>query len=606
MRPMRGGGRFALILAVIVVAAGIIRAAVFAQSHDWIVFTRPVLDAAFYDESARALLSGQWPGADPYFMGPLYTYVVATLYVAFGSDVVVIRIAQMLMGCALVGTVGILGRRLFGTLAGLLAAGFTALYGPLVFIEQLPLMATCVTLLSLLLFERAWAWRDGDGLRAAIPAGLLLGALVAMRGTTIAYLVPIVMMARWRPGSLRLVPVALAGAALVMAPFTLHNLTSGSRALTTTSLGWNLYIGNNASANGMFAYPNGARAETDPTGREFASQQVGRHLTPDETNRYWLDAALRHAREDPLDLARLWLRKLVLTVQNDEIPQNENFRFFIANNSNAQIAVFGFWLALPLALASLVTLRRHRAALNYLFAFAAVPLLTSVVFFATARYRVPAVPFLLLMGGAVVSEWLRPDAVRRRRDVIGAAVTFAVALVMLVAPAPYNRAAATAREYEHLGLRFQNEGQFWTAESNYRKALEIKPDDGDAWNNLGTVLVYMEKYAAAEDAFLRSARAQPDNPVPLVNLAMLHGQNGDHAGAERFLSRAVALDPTDASLLVNLGTAQALQDRLADAIATFERALRLDPTHVTAREMLRSARELQLSLEDAPGEEGGR
>jgi Flp pilus assembly protein TadD len=575
-------------------AGAALRVFVFLSSRDWIVFRIPVLDAGFYHTSAQDLLTGRWPGAEPYFMGPLFSYLLAAVYALPTADLWTIRVAQMALGLATVAASASIARRLFGPRAAVLTAWLLALYGPLVFYEQLPLIETSATLFAVLLCERAMAWREGAGWRGAIPVGLLLGALVALRGTGVFYVVPVLFLLGSRLRS-RYAILALAVMGLTIAPFALHNRGSGSRALTATSLGWNLYVGNHEGATGLFVYPNGWRAETDPTGRTFASQKSGRPLTPDETDAFWRSEAVRFVRDHPGEAAALAFRKLGLFFQGEEIPQDENYRFFLRNVPIGRAGVVGWWLAVPLAIASFFFLRVRSRQTWALVGFALVPAVVCTLFFVTARYRLPAVPFLVVLGSGGLAAWFHA---RRAgvREYAGAAFILGGAVALLVLPPPYDRARALAREFEHVGLRYQSEGSFWTAEDHYRRALELNPSDGDAWNNLGTVLTRMEKLPAAEAAFQEAARQQPMNPVPLMNLGLLRGNQRDHAAAESYFRRASAIDPRNVEILLNLGTSLAVQERLGEAVEVFEQALQIDPTNTTAREMLLSARELHETL----------
>jgi len=567
----------------------ILRVAVFVASHDWIVFRIPVLDAGFYHETARGLLAGTWPGREPFFMGPFFSYLLAVVYALPGPDLFSIRLAQLLLGLATIAGSALIARRLFGDVAGSIAAWLLAFYGPLVFYEQMPLLETSFVCFCVFLFERTLAWRNGAGLRGALPAGLLLGALVALRGTSILYIAPVAALA-WPRLRSKATMAFLAAIVLVVAPFALHNRSAGSRALTTTSLGFNLYVGNHEGATGLFQYPNGWRAETDPSGRVFASGLAGRKLTPDEADAFWRAQTWSFMKENPGATLILALRKVALFAQGEEIPQEESYRFFLRNVPIARAALAGWWLVLPLALAAAIFLRVRPPAFYGLVGFVLVPALVCATFFVTARYRVAAAPFLVILGSAGLASWFVHAP--RRRDWAGAAVALLGAVVLLVLPPPYDPVRAMAREYEHVGLRYQKEGSFWTAEEQYRRAVELNPRDGDAWNNLGTVLVRMEKLSQAEEAFQSAARCEPGNPVPLLNLGLLRGHERDHAGAERYFRRASEIDPDNVDVLINLGTALAVQERLPEAVTIFERAVHADPANGTAREMLLSARDL--------------
>ena len=50
----------------------------------------------------------------------------------------------------------------------------------------------------------------------------------------------------------------------------------------------------------------------------------------------------------------------------------------------------------------------------------------------------------------------------------------------------------------HQGVTAQKEGKLEEAEKSYKKAIEIKPDFVEAYNNLGVVLKKLSKFDEAE------------------------------------------------------------------------------------------------------------
>jgi 4-amino-4-deoxy-L-arabinose transferase-like glycosyltransferase len=599
--------RFHLWVGVLLVVAAGIRVAALASSHDWIVLRVPVLDAGFYHATARELLTGDWPGREPFFMGPLYTYVLGGAYALFGADPLVGRILNAALGIVALALVARIARRVAGEVAALAALGIGALYGPAIFYEQVLLMATLLSVLALVMLDRALALRDAPSWRAAVPLGLALGAAMALRGSTILYLVPIAWCVRGRLVG-RYGLGALAAAALVVLPFTVHNLRSGSSALLTTNLGWNLFIGNHEGARGTFAYPNGWRSESDPTGREFASQLAGRPLSLDETNAFWIDRTREALARDPARVASHLARKLYVFLHPEEMPQNESYRFFLGHVPPARLALFGWWLLLPLGVVAKLTLfgrRGERAPCRRevvsIVLFAAVPLLACLIFFVTGRYRFPSVPFMLVLAG-IGTAWIADRlGTRPVRGALATAGVLAACFLLVLLPAPFDRDRALARDHEHVGLRYQREGSMRAAEEQYRLALEVKPDDGDALNNLGTVLMADGRIEEARAVFERAAAAMPENPVPLENLATALARLEENAAAEAVLRRAVAIDPGNVTLWSNLGTALALQGRFREAITAYERADRLAPGNPEVRGMLQSARDfLRAGEEGAP------
>src|SRR4051794_20859281 len=109
---------------------------------------------------------------------PLYPLLLAVPSLLGWKSLVAHRVVSCLMGCALVGGVGLLGRRVGGERVGLLAAGIAALYPLLVVLDGAlrseSLYAPLIAFLMFALYrlvDRPGAWR-------AVAVGVLIGLTV--------------------------------------------------------------------------------------------------------------------------------------------------------------------------------------------------------------------------------------------------------------------------------------------------------------------------------------------------------------------------------------------------------------------------------------------
>lgn len=57
-------------------------------------------------------------------------------------------------------------------------------------------------------------------------------------------------------------------------------------------------------------------------------------------------------------------------------------------------------------------------------------------------------------------------------------------------------------------------------EEKYKKALEINPTASNLWSNLGDVLRYQKKYEEAETAYRKAVDLDPDNITAQKNLGL--------------------------------------------------------------------------------------
>jgi len=100
---------------------------------------------------------------------------------------------------------------------------------------------------------------------------------------------------RWMPPLLY-----LTGLALVLAPFTAHNLRRGDFVIVASSGGENLYVGNQAGAQGghrALHHQAGDLFSQRALAKRLAEEAEGRALRPSQISAYWRRLALRDILE---------------------------------------------------------------------------------------------------------------------------------------------------------------------------------------------------------------------------------------------------------------------------------------------------------------------
>jgi tetratricopeptide (TPR) repeat protein len=87
-------------------------------------------------------------------------------------------------------------------------------------------------------------------------------------------------------------------------------------------------------------------------------------------------------------------------------------------------------------------------------------------------------------------------------------------------------------------------GYIRLAESHFRYAISQRPQQPDAYHNLGAALAMQGRYDEAETALETYLKlSPPGNPEPPARLGLLHVDQGRYADAIPLLRRALALDP---------------------------------------------------------------
>lgn len=119
--------------------------------------------------------------------------------------------------------------------------------------------------------------------------------------------------------------------------------------------------------------------------------------------------------------------------------------------------------------------------------------------------------------------------------------------------------------WNNLGRVYLEQGRLQEAEEAFRRQIEIDPYHDHAHNNLGLALWRAERPEAAEAAFRRQIEVVPLHEYAHGNLGGLLADRGRLEEASRHLERAVKLQPSRASVRRRYGMVLLQQDRHREA-----------------------------------------
>lgn len=328
---------------------------------------------------------------------------------------------QALLGTLTVGLIGLLGSRLFGRRAGLIAMGMAAVYPPLVIVDSTLVSETLfIPLVLAATLAALEAGRAGRGWRLALVSGLLLGAAVLTRANGLLLLLPLMVLAARSPGRVRTAAVMVAAVAVVLVPWTVRNAISvGAFVPLTTQTGYTL-AGTYNDATRTRTSTSYRAAWIDPRSQaaQYRSLLTDPVLDEPALDRELTRQALGYIRRHPGYVGEVALHNLRRLSGLDRSYARASGA---AAGTAAAPAVVGAWAGLALlalaALGALTGAVRHAPRILWL-----VPaLLATTVFVSSAvRFRAPVDPFLLLLGALALEALLL--TCRRRGDAPTAAV----------------------------------------------------------------------------------------------------------------------------------------------------------------------------------------
>ena len=152
-------------------------------------------------------------------------------------------------------------------------------------------------------------------------------------------------------------------------------------------------------------------------------------------------------------------------------------------------------------------------------------------------------------------------------------------------------------------VAFERQGLWPQAEADFRRALQVEPDQPTVLNYLGYSLVERrEKLTEALDMIERAVIAEPDNGYIVDSLAWALYRMGRYDEALPHMEFAVELLPTDAILNDHLGDVYWAVGRQREARFQWRRALSFGPADDLDMDRIR--RKLEVGLDQVLVEEG--
>ncbi|HEX3131508.1 MAG TPA: tetratricopeptide repeat protein [Thermoanaerobaculia bacterium] len=507
-------------------------------AHWWAVRDEPffswlAMDSQEYDRWAQGIANGDWLGSQVFFQAPLYPYALGLLYVVFGRSLDAVYLVQIALAVAGCWALYRAGRIMGGERVGLAAAGLAAFYGPFLFHDvQLLKESAAVAVVSFLLWSLA--------ARRWFAAGVLLGILALLRENALL-LLPFLLPLAASKGFLRRAGALIGGLLLALLPVAIRNGVVGGDFLPTTFQGGvNFYIGNNPEADGTYRpiVPGKqipALERQEPV--RIAESELGRKLSAGEVSSFWMRKALAWAADHPGDFLRLQLRKLRMFWSWYEWPDAVDYYWVRQLSPALRFAWVEFGAITLLALAGLWLVRRESGPFGPALLFALGWMLSTVVFFLFSRYRLPAVPALMILAAV-------PIARISERPRTGPVLAVLAALLI-----PHLIGFEPRLDLVHYNLgRIEDErGNPDAAREHYKAAFILNPRDFLACLNLGNHAARQGDWETALRFFLRAEALEPRSDDVQSNLGGVYLALGDFQEAKARFDRALALNPQNAA-----------------------------------------------------------
>ena len=380
-------------------------------------------DGGGFDRVAHPQLAGRegfGPGVPTAEHPPLFPLLVGLLAKLGADGYLAQKLLLCVVGTTTVGFVGLAGRELAGPITGLVAAGLAAAY-PFLWVVDGSLMSE--TLYGALLAATMWlairfARRPSLGLAAGM--GVLVALAALTRGEALL-LVPLLLLplalragTGWR-SRLTLAAVALGAFALVLAPWTIRNLTVFDEPVLISTNGNAVFVGSNCDAvyhgpfTGLWNFDcYGSAPGGDESEQSVAYRERG------------FDYARDHAGRLPIVMVVRFLRVWDLY---RPLQQADYETFEGRSRTASHLGLVAYYPMLLLAAAGAVMLRRRRAPLWPVLVFPVMVSITAVLIYGVTRFRFAAEPALCVLAAVALASLPTAVAARRRKTSVNAGIS---------------------------------------------------------------------------------------------------------------------------------------------------------------------------------------
>lgn len=554
-------------------------------------------DMHFYDDWARQILHERLTDHLAFYGLPLYAYLLAFLYQLFGASPFIPGFLQAGLDAGTATVLYLISVQVFcndresnrnrATTIGILAAVGWALFVP-------------AQAYSIVLMPTAWfvfvfwflVWQIVKLRYAPTPLrclayGTLIG-ITAMGVATIFFLGPLLVAAvMLKPQSTPDIRSPWAGRTLAVlllllgigagtAPCWIHNyFVARDPVFLSAHSGINFWLGNNPEATGYPHFP-GLRAGQATMLRDSidkAEAAMGRSLKRSEVSAYWSTKARAYITHHFSSWLQLMARKLVNfwnAFEYDDISIIDKLR-----NDGVILPGLRFGLVAVLAFPGICLSIRRFPATRWVAAAILLHLGAVLSVFVTERYRLAAVPGLILFataGGLIFWDGL----IYSSRKTVTAYVVALLAAALFVTWPQRNPALWALKSYNN-GLQALDRQDWPTAQQQLEIARSFTPDSTEVNLALGNLWLQQQNLTDAEVYYQEVLRLDPKHKAALNNLAVVALSRQDWESAAKYLRAALDIDVNDSKTHYLSARAEFGAGRISNALAEIQIALRLRP-----------------------------
>jgi len=572
-------------------------------------------DMQFYNDWAQRILRGEINGTFAFYGLPGYAYLLAFLYKILGYNAFVPGLLQAGLNAG----IAVLIYQM--SVSILTASGATALESTSTFSKFtnrnraravgaiaavgwaafVPAQAYAVILMPTIWFVFVFwfvVWRITQ--KNAITKGkeyLLLGLLVGLTATAVATIlavVPLIFAALllrigidksiWRVLVARAL-LFVAGISLGTSPCWIHNyFLARDPVFLSAHSGINFWIGNHPGAIGYPRFPPGLRAGQAAMLQDSIAQAeaaAGHSLKRAEVSAYWSAQAKNYAATHTgswLKLLALKLRNFWSSFQYDDLSIITSLR-----EQGVILPGLYFGVVAAFAIPGMLFACWMAPQSRWLIAAVALPLFALLAVFITERYRLVAIPGLLIFAVFGLSTFRQACAANRL-------FTVAIYLLLLLGSTlfvswPQRDPSLWALDAYNSGWQALESNNLPLAERKLATAYAYVPDNSETLFALGNLRLAENDPAAAQSFYRAVLNLDPQHKGAFNNLGVIALDAKEYGEAENWFRRAEDVDPRNAKTHFLIAKTLLAKNNRGAAQVEINTAIRLKPDQPEFKEL---------------------
>ncbi|MCD4793285.1 MAG: tetratricopeptide repeat protein [Bacteroidales bacterium] len=134
--------------------------------------------------------------------------------------------------------------------------------------------------------------------------------------------------------------------------------------------------------------------------------------------------------------------------------------------------------------------------------------------------------------------------------------------------------------FYNIGVAYDKLKEYKKAVNNYKKAIEINPNDDNIFYNIGGVYDELKEYKKAIECYKNAIKINPKHNLAYNNIGSIYGELKEYKKAIENFKKAIEINPNDENAFYNIGVVYDELKEYKKAIESYKKAIEINPKHL--------------------------